>query len=188
MLFLVLLLTGPVAQASEDKPKPQGSWQQTVKALESAEVLNDCGRLWQLLWPWAKEGRAEANLALAELVRWNHLTPDGTGKDALARLRLSAGLFKAAAQAGNHQAMLALSDFYGGELFGQPANQELALCWQMAARDKKQLHECQLLDSEYAVIPTMSILSAEITLLNSSSNSAQCLVPNNDTPQAAITD
>ncbi len=181
ILFLATLMMGSTTYASEDKPKPQGSWQQTVKTLKSPEVQNDCGRLWQLLWPWAKQGRAEASLALAELVRWRHLTPEGSGEDVLARIRLSMGLFKAAAQAGNHQAMLLLADFYDSELFGQPANPVLATCWRTVARDQDHLHECQLLENEYAIIPTLDILSAEINLLKAPNSNARCLAPEGDT-------
>lgn len=181
ILLMATLVMGSAAYALGDDPKSQGNWHQTIKMLKSPEVQNDCGRIWQLLWPWAKKGRAEASLALAELVRWKHLTPEGSGKDVLARIRLSMGLFKAAAQAGNHQAMLLVADFYNGELFGQPANQELATCWRAVARDQNRLHECQLLESTYAIIPTLDVLSVEINLLKTPNSSAQCLAPEGDT-------
>ncbi len=178
-LLVVVLATavGTTACAGGKHKSSQDNWRQTVEALGSSEVQNDCTRMWRLLWPWARKGQAEAATALAELVRWRHLTPGGLGEDALARLRLSMGLFKAAAQAGSAEAMQVLVDFYEGGVFGQPASQPLLGCWQAALHDKNRLPACRLLESKHAIIPDLNVLAMEIT----PDSSAQCLAPEGDT-------
>lgn len=157
------------------------TWEATADALGSAQVPEDCGRIWDLLWPWAAEGHADASYTLAELIAWQHLTPEGGGEDALARLRLSMGLFKAAAQAGNPRAQEMLADFYAGELYGKVANRELAECWRAARDDGAQANSCKTLDDQEAMLPLLETLVSEVEQLPRGGSGARCLAPAGDT-------
>lgn len=166
---------GPAAEADV------ATWEATAKALESAQVPEDCGRIWDLLWPWAAKGHAEASYTLAELIAWQHLTPEGGGEDALARLRLSMGLFKSAAQAGNSRAQETLADFYAGELYGKVADRQLAECWRAVRNDGSDVSQCKVLDDQQALLPLLETLVSEMERLPREGRGARCLAPAGDT-------
>ena len=80
-LFIVITChVFAVAQAATD-------WRATKAQAEQAFDVGNCAKVWQLVWPWARNGNAQAQAMLATGAHAAGLLPPGSPRDALARLR-----------------------------------------------------------------------------------------------------
>ncbi len=176
MINVLIICTVLVACTSQQKSDKNTGWAETIEILKTTDIEHDCAKIWGLLWPWALSGKSEASLTLAQFVQWRHLTPKNSGEDSLARLRLAMGLYKMAAYAGNKTAMNELAGFYSADLFGSPADQELAGCWQSTPTDSANLEKCKSLESKASIIPEPEKLISDLKGITE----AKCLVKQGD--------
>ena len=163
------------------------SWPETVQQLQDLDASGkQCGKIWNLLWPWARKGHGKAAGVLADLVLLAHLEPPGVGGDGLARLRFVMALKTTAALAGDREAMKELASFHRTGMCScrdavASLDGDLAYCWQQASEGKNAPDHCKSAGS--GLVPDLDTIVREISRLQSEENAgAVCSGPYDTLP------
>ncbi len=95
---------------------------------------------YNLAYPYAAAGNAEAQFAVGLIVSWGH-SPDKLSDQEKNDLAIS--WFKRAALSGHTEAMQLLSDTYINGWYGQTKSMDMSNCWTAALSGKVQPKSCK---------------------------------------------
>lgn len=123
-MVLVALVAGATAACAQVPDDWDTAKAQAAAAVESG----DCGRAWDLLWPWAGRGRIEARAILAGGVVAAGLTPPGGSGDAVSQFRHALVLSVHGAAGGDAKALEILRALVRPELVSRMGGRALKRC------------------------------------------------------------
>lgn len=81
--YLFIAITWHVFTVAQAATEWRAAKEQAIQAFDTG----NCAKVWQLVWPWARNGNAQAQAMLATGAHAAGLMPPGSPRDAMARLR-----------------------------------------------------------------------------------------------------
>lgn len=105
-----------------------GDWQAAKKQGATAVESGDCARAWDIIWPWARNGKIEARAILAGGVFAIGLTPPGSGMDAISRFRHALILAVHGAAEGDSVATELLYGYIRTEVVSEMGGRKMKQC------------------------------------------------------------
>lgn len=149
----------------------------TAKQRAAAHVDGaDCAKAWDLLWPWAKNGRTEARAILAGGIHASGLTPPGASTDAVTRFRNLVILTVHGAADGDATTMTILKGLLASDLATNIGGRKLKTCLDAG----RAPDVCVRVAIESGFVPSFAEYARQIDATASSSpRPAQCALPRN---------
>lgn len=162
--FLFIVITCHVfanAQAATDWRTAKA---QAIQALDTG----NCAKVWQLVWPWARNGNAQAQAMLATGAHAAGLMPPGSPRDGLARLRHMLILSAHGALDGDTANAELLNSLLQEKIIADAGGRELRQC----LAGKSSPPHCIKAAVERGLIPSMENYSKELGLAEKHLNAA----------------
>jgi hypothetical protein len=138
-----------------------------------------CARVWQLVWPWARDGNTQALAMLATGAFSAGLLPPGTSQDALARLRhtlIFAAHAATSTDAANGELLRGLLQ---EPLIADAGGRQLREC--LAGQTAKE--QCVKNAVKEGLLPSLASYTKELASAEKQSHAkAICILPGNAAP------